>query len=314
MNRFFSFAIATIAIALIIVSCRHNEPVDNALEPVTVNLTVGYETSVEIAPAMIPTRAAATGVSRLVLSIFDAEGHVVTLQEGDSPITQLKQTAGDANFGTFTGIRLTPGTYRFVCVGHKCGSATTGHATITSPTSVTLPDPGVYTTYSLVKEVTISASSTMKQDVTMQLVNSYSMVNVISKDNIPSGTSKVRLTLNPTGTETTTYTFNPTTHLTTSNIKTVTTYDISTKVGKTQGFDMKFLLPANPQHYTLLVETLDASNNVLTTRTYDKDQSNNDILYYLGRTTKINTYLFSAGTTTTVTLEDWGADNTYDID
>ena len=28
------------------------------------------------------TRAAATGVSRLVLSIFDAEGHVVTLQEG----------------------------------------------------------------------------------------------------------------------------------------------------------------------------------------------------------------------------------------
>lgn len=77
---------------------------------------------------------------------------------------------------------------------------------------------------------------------------------------------------------------------------------------------LKFLLPANPQHYTLLVETLDAQDNVLTTRTFDKDQDGDDILYYLGRTTKINTYLFSVGTTTTVTLEDWGADNTYDID
>lgn len=113
MNRFFSIAIVTIAIALTIVSCRQGDlngatvPGDLSSGLVDVNLTVGYETSVEIAPAMVPTRAAATGVSRLVLSIFDAEGHVVTLQEGDSPITQLKQTAGDANFGTFTGIRLT---------------------------------------------------------------------------------------------------------------------------------------------------------------------------------------------------------------
>lgn len=256
------------------------------------------------------TRAAATGVSRLVLAIFDAEGNAVSLNGN----TQLNQTAGDTNFGTFTGIRLTPGTYTFVCVGHKCGSATTGHATITSPTSVTLPDPGVFTTYSLVKDVTITRSATMQQNVQMQLAASYSEVKIVTKDNISTGTSKVRLTLNPDGTETDTYTFNPTDHLTTANIKSVAIYDISSKVGKPLNEDMKFLLPANPQHFTLLVETLDASNNVLTTRTYDKDQANNDILYYLGRTTKINTYLFSVGTTTTVTLEDWGADNEYDID
>lgn len=196
MNRFFSFAIATIAIALIIVSCRQGDlngatvPGDLSSGLVDVNLTVGYETSVEIAPAMVPTRAAATGVSRLVLSIFDSSGSVVTLQEGNSSVTQLTQTAGDSDFGTFTGIRLTPGTYTFVCVGHKCGSATTGHATITSPTSVTLPDPGVYTTYSLVKEVTISASATMQQSVEMQLAATYSELNVVTKDNIPSGTSR----------------------------------------------------------------------------------------------------------------------------
>lgn len=300
---------------LILTSCTSdlNDPTipEVSTDKISITITTSL-TDVTYGPA---TRASVSdGVSRLVLKVFDAEGNAVTLQEGDSQVEELKQTKGGTGFGTFTGIRLKPGIYKFVCVGHKCGAADTGHATIASPTSVTLPDPGVFTTYSLVKEVTIPSTGSTQQTVEMQLVNSYSQVNVVSKDNIPTGTSKVRLTINPDGTEIYTYTFNPTNHLTTSDIKTVETFDVTSKQGKTLDALLRFLLPATPQHFTLLVETLDAGNNVLTTRTYSQDQDGNDILYHLGRTTKINTYLFSSGTSTAVTLDDWGSDNTYNID
>lgn len=287
-------------------------PEASASGQVSVTLTTTF-TDVSLEPLTRAT-AASDGVSRLVLSIFDADGKAVNLTDSDTPVTQLTQAKDDTGFGTFTGIRLAPGTYHFVCVGHKCGSAETGYATITSPTSVTLPDPAIYSTYSLVKDVTITPSATMQQDVAMELAASYSQLTLTTKDNITPATNQLRLTLNPSGTETTTYTLNPTTHLTTGNIKTVITYDISKNVGQTETATIKFLLPASPQHYTLVVETLDASNNILTTRTFDKDQDNNDILYYLGRTTVIRTNLFTTSGLTTITLEDWGSDNTYNID
>lgn len=105
-------------------------------------------------PSSFATRAltaTASEVSRIALSIFGAAGNKALEK------TQYKT---DDDFGTFTDLRLLPGTYTFAIVAHRATTTDEAPATITSATSATLPGDYLLDTYATTDSVTVTANAT----------------------------------------------------------------------------------------------------------------------------------------------------------
>ena len=245
--------------------------------------------------------ATASEVSRIALTIFDAAGNKAL---------EKSQYKTDDDFGTFTDLRLLPGTYTFAIVAHRAATTDEAPATITLATSATLPGTFLLDTYATTQSVTVTANATQNVSITVPLC--VTKLNLVTLDKLPSDVTFIRITTNPEGatvpdpvgepaesTPLGTTTFNPTTGLLPSAASFTRTWDVSASVGKQLSMNFFFMAEAYPLTTSILVEALNAEGTPITSRIFT------DINFNRAKVRTINTYLFSGTTSTTLTFEEW---------
>ena len=255
-------------------------------------------------PSSFATRAltaTASEVSRIALTIFDAAGNKAV---------EKSQYKTDDDFGTFTDLRLLPGTYTFAIVAHRAATTDEAPATITSATSATLPGTFLLDTYATTQSVTVTANATQNVSITVPLC--VTKLNLVTLDKLPSDATFIRITTIPEGatvpdpvgelaesTPSGTTTFNPTTGLLPSAASFTRTWNVSASVGMTLSMSFFFMAEAYPLTTSILAEALDAEGTTIASRTFT------DITFNRAKVRTINTYLFSGTTSTTLTFEEW---------
>lgn len=181
-------------------------------------------------------------------------------------------------FGEFS-CSLGLGSYTMVVLGYGGESA----ITLTSPTLATYTDE-VRDTFAATQEVTVTNSEAKNLTATLDRI--VSLVAVISTDNRAADVTAIRTTL--TGGS---KSFNPTTGLATDNaglVNTVTT----TAIGVTQIANYVFLA-TDEQTVNVTIETLDAGNNVLFSKTV------NDVPLKRNRMTRLIGAMYSPSASVT---------------
>lgn len=279
------FAMAT----LLLTSCTSSVLDDSVIEQkqqAQVNLLLDFTTSETAWSSRATTLAYEP--TRIALTIFDAAGNKVI---------EKSQYKTDDDFGTFTDLRLLPGTYTFAIVAHRANTTDETPATITSATSATLPGTFFLDTYATTKSVTVTANATQNVSITVPLC--VTKLKLVTLDKLPSNVTSIRITTNPEATPSGTTPFNPTTGLIPSATSFTRTWNVSASVGQQFTISFFFMAEAYPLTATVLVETLDAEGATIASRTFT------DITFNRAKVRTINTYLFSGTTSTTLTFEEW---------
>lgn len=298
------FAMAT----LILASCTTNDVDDPIIEPqrqTLVNLHLDFTTTETAWNAPAKTRALSateSEVTRIALTIFDASGNKALGE------TQYKT---DEHFGTFTDLRLLPGTYTFAIVAHRASTTDEAPATITSATSATLAGDYLLDTYTTTKSVTITANAA--QDVPITVPLCVTKLRIESLDIQPSDVATIRITTLPEGATSpeasgSATTFSPTTGLLPSATSFTRTWAVSSNVGKKIALNFFFMADAFPHTCDILVEALNSEGSIITSRTYS------GITFNRAKVRTIQTYLFSGNSSTTLTFEEWTSEDPITIE
>ena len=241
------------------------------MAPVTVSVN-GFSLSQE---SFARTRATSvsdySSIKALTLAFYKSDtGEEVYkhTQQRDVPTTYT-------TFGEFS-TSLSIGSYKMVVVANG-GSNT---VTLTSPTSATYGEGRVRDTFAATQSVNITNSSANNLSATLDRV--VSALGVAPTDERPESVTQMRLTYSAGGKS-----FSPTSGLATSNSGFVDVIQLSGYETEVTYFGSYLFLSADNQTMNVTIETLDADNNVLFTKTI------NDVPFLRNRVTKLTGAIYS---------------------
>ena len=283
MKHFFvSFA----ALALIAAGCSKEsveQETEQVLAPVTVQVD-GFDVSQRDMPDVTRGTAVASysSVKTLTLAFFKDDGTEAYNH------SQLRDDASTyTTFGEFS-LSLPIGSYTTIVIAHTG----TVPFTIASPTVATCGDirlPDVF-----VATQAVNVTSTAAVNLSAELNRVVARLGVTSTDNRTADAAKLRMTFAKGGRN-----FNPSTGLATTNTGFANTVTFSQAVGATVSVASLLFLASDEQTMNATLETLDADDNVLFTKTV------NNIPLKRNRTTILSGKLFSASATaSSITIND----------
>lgn len=268
-------------------ACNNDNDVvvnNEALAPVTVQVE-GFAVSQEDMPV---TRATAVGsytnVKALTLAFYKSDGTELYKH------TQLREDASTyTTFGEFS-CTLQMGSYTMVVIGY-CGISP---FTLTSATVATCTDTRLQDNFVVTQAVNINSSNAVNLTATLDRV--VSRLGVVSTDSRAADAAKIRMSFSGGGRD-----FNPTTGLATTNTGFANTLTFVEAVGATVMSASYLFLASDEQTMNVTIETLDASDNVLFTKTV------NDVPFKRNRTTILTGNVFTAGSNvSSITVNsDW---------
>ena len=247
--------------ALLAASCSNDESLDSSvnlsneqpLAPVTVRVS-DFSMSQEDFPATRATQAAAdySDVKALTLAFYQGSTEVYK-------VTQLKDdTSTFTTFGEFS-LSLPFGSYTMVVLGYYL-STNEPAITLTSPTTATFGDYPARETFVATNTVNVTNSNALNISATLNRI--VSKLQVVSSDVRTAAATKVRMSFAAGGKS-----FNPTTGLATSDGGFSNAVTISTNVGAISRSNTFLFLASNVQNMDVTIQTLDADDNVLFSKT-----------------------------------------------
>lgn len=192
------------------------------------------------------------GVKALTLAFYKADGTEQT------QLTQFKgSTSSGQTFGEFS-LNLPMGSYTMVLVGR--GHSAGDEFAIISPTSAAYTEGYPRETFVATQEVNITTNTA--QELTATLDRVVAKVVVASTDNRTADVSKIRTTFSAGGKS-----FNPSTGLATENDGYSKTLTIPSTAVETITATSYLFLATDEQTVDVTIETIDADNNVLFSKT-----------------------------------------------
>lgn len=246
-------------IALLFAACSNNDNetiVDNnAQAPVTVRVD-GFSISQNDFPG---TRATAIGeytsVKAITLAFYKSDGTEVYKH------TQFKSDESTyTTFGEFS-TSLPMGSFTMVVLGYYQGADP--HAiTLTSPTSAAFTEDAARETFAATQQFTVNSND--PKELTATLNRIISRLRVVSTDGRTADMNGIRVTF-AGGSKS----FNPTTGLATDNNGLNNTVYPTAAVGSTTTTSYFLFLATDEQTMNVTIETLDAEDNVLFTKTIE---------------------------------------------
>ena len=244
------------ALCLMTLSCSNEEQdvqtqiSEDVLVPVTVRVD-GFSISREEFPATRATAVADyTNVKFLTLAFYASNGTEVFKH------TQLRDdNTTFTTFGDFT-CYLPQDNYTMVVIANGGDNA----VTLTNKTSATFGENRVMETFLKTQTVNITSTAPVNLEPTLDRI--VSAVAVRSTDTRPAGVTQLRLTYSKGGKS-----FNPSTGLATSNTGFVNLMGLSGNAGNTTYVGGYLFLATDEQTMDVTIETLDAEDNVLFSKT-----------------------------------------------
>lgn len=261
----------------------------------TVTLDLDFTTSETTLDNTSATRASSTPPSRIALHIFNTDG--------TSAYEQINQITGDQGFGTFTDLRIAPGSYKCAIVAHRASSAENPAAIITSLTEASIPETNLWDTYTTVYDLTVAPATYSTQRHTITIPLCVTRLSLTILDAIPSSAKQLRLTLNSGATQTVAspIILSPTDKLATTDLAFDRTWDIPVDLvgAKNKEFVITGLFNAYPKDCDAKVEALDSEGATIFSRTFQ------NITFNRGKVRKISTNLFTGSVDATINFEEW---------
>lgn len=260
-------------------SSVNDDMVNNVLPEETVAPVMVHVDAFSVEQGNFPeTRGTAVGdyasLKALTLAFYRDNGTEVYKH------TQFKSDASTyTTFGEFS-CSLGLGSYTMVVLGYGSDS----EISLTSPTTAAYTADAVRDTFAATQEVTITNSEAKNLTATLNRI--VSAIAIISTDERAATVTAIRTTLSG-GSKS----FNPTTGLATDNagiVNRVTT----TAIGVTQTANYVFLA-SNEQTMNVTIETLDADNHVLFSKTI------NDVPVKINRLTRLTGAIYSPSASAT---------------
>lgn len=254
--KFFNYLMMA-ALCLMTASCSNEDQdvqtqtSEEVLVPVMVRVN-GFSISQEEFPGTRATTPVGeyNGVKALTLAFYKSDGTEVFKH------TQLRDdNTTFTTFGVFI-CYLPQENYTMVVIANGGDNA----ITLTNKTLATYGENRVMDTFAATKAVNITNTNAVNVTATLDRV--VSAVAVRSTDNRPAGVTHLRFTYSKGGKS-----FNPTTGLATSNTGFVNLMGLSGNVGSTTYSGGYLFLASNTQTMDVTIETLDADENVLFSKT-----------------------------------------------
>ena len=193
------------------------------------------------------------GVKAITLAFYNGTTEVYKTTQMRSDNTTY------TTFGEFD-CTLPMGSYTMVVLGYGMGQNNEDTLTLTSPTQAEYTAGRVRETFAATQ--TVNISSTEAVDISATLNRIVAKVNITSTDNRPASVVALRATFSAGG-----MAFNPTTGLATANSGFSNTVVLQNAPGGTSGIVSYLFLATDEQTMDVTFETLDASDNVLYTKT-----------------------------------------------
>lgn len=289
--------------AVFLISCDAEGNTSPGPTDELVEIIVNTSYTIEEEPMYAPTRALSavqSNATRISLKVFDGDGNVAFED------TQRKD---EEDFGSFTAIRLAPGTYTFVAVGHQATSTSAGDAIIESPTSATIPDEYLRDVYSCTKDVTVVRGSFQPQSVTLTLPLCVTRLRILLNDRVPQGIAEVGMTVNSGKDAFSSFTFDPSTGFFEGDRSFTRRWKIpAEKIGTTgMSFSPYVMLNRYPLSVSASITAYDTEGEVYASREFT------GIPLKKGVMTTVSTNLFSSGTDATLEFEEWGQEEVIEV-
>ena len=229
---------------------------EKTMVPVTVHVS-DFSVSMEDMPG---------GATRAASAVADYDGvKAITLAfyNGATEVYKTTQLRSDnttyTTFGEFD-CTLPMGSYTMVVLGYGMGQNNEDVLTLTSPTQAEYTEGRVRETFAVTQAVNINSTNAV--DISATLNRIVAKVEITSTDNRPASVAKIRATFSGGG-----MAFNPTTGLATANNGFSNTVVLQNALGGTSGIVSYLFLATDEQTMDVTFETLDASDNVLYTKT-----------------------------------------------
>lgn len=275
--------IALLSAAFTSCSNESNETVgiveeQQVLVPVTVHVS-DFSVSQEELGTPSLTRAtedaaAYAGIKELTLAFYTGDG---TQQY---KVKQVKGSLGvGETFGVFS-LSLPMGSYTMVVLANGLGTAGDDVLTLTSPTQAAYTTDLTRETFATTQAVNVNSNTAV--DITATLNRIVAKFEVHSSDVRTANAAKIRMSLNA-GSKA----FNPTSGLATSNTGYTMTLPITKSVGETTAYGGYIFLTSDEQDIDVTIETLDADDNVLFSKTVD------DVPFKRNRLTKLTGAMYT---------------------
>lgn len=255
MKKFFLMAVA----ALLTISCTNNneETVVNAQDEQNAKVPVRVHVDgLSVTQEDFPLTRTATAVG----SYADVKAITLAFYKGSTEVmktTQIKTSLGSGEtFGEFE-CSLDMGSYTMVVIAR--GNFDGDVLNLTSPTSASYTSDHVRETFAATQEVNVTSNTPL--DLTAVLNRVIAKVVIVSTDNRTADVANIRATFSAGGKS-----FNPTTGLATINTGFSNTMQ-GGSVGTTTNAINYIFLATDEQTMDVTIETLDAEQNVLFSKT-----------------------------------------------
>ena len=244
------------------------------LVPVTVHVSDFSVSQEELGTRATQDAAAYDGIKELTLAFYTGDG---TQQY---KVKQVKNSPGvGETFGVFS-LSLPMGSYTMVVLANGLGDAGDDVLTLTSPTQAGYTTELTRETFATTQVVNVNSNTAV--DISATLNRIVARFVVYSSDGRTANAAKVRMSLNA-GSKA----FNPTTGLATSNTGYTMTLPITKSVGQTTAYGGYIFLTSDEQDIDVTIETLDADDNVLFSKTVD------DVPFKRNRLTKLTGAMYT---------------------
>ena len=241
------------AVALIAANCSIKEDRSRCRVPVNVHLN-GFSKTFEEFPDTKDGTAinSYNGVNAVTLAFYTAGG------SEQYKATQLK--SDPTTFTTFGEFELTlpMGSYTMVAVAYTTRDGSP--FTLTSPTEAAYTGAHAYETFAATQ--TVNINNTDAVDIGATLDRIISQLKVVSTDGKTANVSNLRMTFSAGGRS-----FNPSTGLATSNTGFSNAVTVTANVGAISTCSTAFFLATDEQTMNVTIQTLDADNNTIFTKT-----------------------------------------------
>lgn len=246
--------LAIAAVALLFAACSKDR------EPSTVTGTAKVHVTFSdfaISQGKIPSKSAEdpanyTGVGAMTLAFYASDGTEMC------EITQLKSDATTyTTFGEFD-CDLPVGNYTMVALGYAYYDGDV--LDLTSPTAAVFTSERPREMFCYTQSVTVTSTAQLNLTATLNRINAK--VILVSTDGRPAEATKIRTTYSGGSKG-----FNPTTGLATDDLGFSQTNNPATSVGATISVNIYPFLYTDEETMTVTIEALDASDNVLITKT-----------------------------------------------
>lgn len=302
-------ALLLISIVALFFSCKtSNEPAGQMVDVTVVLSGIDIQVTPEDAPSRMPAASdkgpSDAKVKRIALSVFDLNGNLIT------SATKNKDVDAD-NFDQPMTFRLPVGSYKFVAVAHGASSALVPVATINSSTEFSIGSEKVSgSTYSTVKDVTISGNTTQAVTIDMGTRKNATFGAKFTDDN-PSDVKKIHIIVSPTSNAYSDLKVNPSTGFAASQWKYEYDFDLdASNISTTKGgtFNVSLMLTAASQTLDVIVNALSATNDTLYTRTLQ------NVPLQQGHKTLATGTFFSPEVTGTFTFDITQVNDTISLD